>query len=98
MHDENKLDLIVNDIFTERWAIGKSMVFTFFCILFLSFSKYLYFANTLGQYCQLSLFKVYFIIFPICKLSYDRYWVEVGFVFCKDNTVNIYFHMQYKPF
>lgn len=36
MHDENKLDLIVNDIFTERWAIGKSMVFTFF-LHFISF-------------------------------------------------------------
>ena len=24
MHDENKMDLIVNDILTEKWAIGKN--------------------------------------------------------------------------
>lgn len=52
MHDENKLDLIVNDIFTERWAIGKSVVFILFFSHFIFFI-YLYFEYTICQYCQL---------------------------------------------
>lgn len=52
MHDENKLDLIVNDIFTERWAIGKSVAFILFFSHFISFI-YLHFADTICQYCQL---------------------------------------------
>lgn len=30
MYDENKLDLIVNDIYIERWVIGKSVFLYYF--------------------------------------------------------------------